>query len=199
MKILFFGDSITDAGHNYDKEIPNYNLGYGYVTFATAKLVENGYKSMVVNRGIAGQGIKDLIERFDKDVVSENPDVLTILVGANDFWFGLEVFEERYELLVSLIKEKLPNTKVILMQPFVLKGYHSDSRNGVYHKIRDYAKIVDKIADKHSYPYVQLQKPLDQAFEKLGEEYVLYDGIHPNVYGAKLIADNWFEIFRRII
>jgi lysophospholipase L1-like esterase len=199
MKLVFFGDSVTDAKHDINSDYPNLNLGLGYVLFAKAKLVENGYDFEVVNRGIAGQCTKDLIERFERDVVLEQPDVLTMLVGANDFWFGLDLFRERYETLISLFKERLPNTKIILMQPFVLKGYHSDSRNGVYHKIREYAKIVDEIAVKYGYPYVELQKPLDETAQKVGEEALLYDGIHPNVYGAKFLADKWFEVFRSIL
>ncbi|MBQ3234555.1 MAG: hypothetical protein IJA97_00165 [Clostridia bacterium] len=200
MKIVFFGDSITDAGRNREELVSNTRYGCGYVAFAVAKLCEKYFdKYEVVNRGIAGECTKNLIERFERDVVSEQPDVLTMLVGANDFWFGLELFEERYETLISKFKTQLPNTKVILMQPFVLKGFHSDSRNGVYHKIRDYAKIVDKIAKKYDYPYVELQAELDEKAEVYGEQAILYDGVHPNTFGAKIIADNWFDVFEKSI
>ena len=198
MKIVFFGDSITDANRNREQCATNFKYGSGYVLFATSKVIEKYFdKYEVVNRGISGECTKDLLARFERDVVSEMPDVLTILVGANDFWFGLELFEERYEELISKIKERLPNTKVILMQPFVLKGYHSDSQNGVYHKIRDYAKIVDKIAKKYDYPYVELQSELDNQSKIYGDSAILYDGIHPNVFGAKIIADKWFEVFEK--
>ncbi|MBO7214280.1 MAG: SGNH/GDSL hydrolase family protein [Clostridia bacterium] len=200
MKIVFFGDSITDAGRNREQLVSNTKYGCGYVTFAVAKLCEKYFdKYEVVNRGIAGECTKDLLNRFDSDIVSENPDILTILVGANDFWFGLDLFEERYEQIIAQIKEKLPNVKVILMQPFVLKGFHSDSKNGVYHKIRDYAKIVDKIAKKYAFPYVELQAELDNKAQIYGESAILYDGIHPNTYGAKVIADKWFEVFEKSI
>lgn len=200
MKIVFFGDSVTDANRNREQCAANFQYGSGYVLFAKSKLTEKYFNNYeVVNRGIGGECTKDLLARFEKDVVSENPDILSILVGANDFWFGLELFEERYEELISKIKERLPNAKVILMQPFVLKGYHSDSKNGVYHKIRDYAKIVDKIAEKYGYPYVKLQEELDSKAEIYGNEAILYDGIHPNVYGAKILADKWFEVFEQLI
>ncbi len=200
MKILFFGDSITDANRNREQCVSNVRYGCGYVTFVVAKLTEKYFDEYeVVNRGIGGECTQDLLNRFERDVVSESPDVLSILVGANDFWFGLDVFNERYNKLLFLIKEKLPNTKVILMQPFVLKGYHSDSKNGVYHRIRDYAKIVDKIAKKYGYTYVKLQSKLDAKAKVYGEELILYDGIHPNVLGAKIIADEWLKVFTKLI
>ena len=196
MKIVFFGDSITDANRLREQSNANIRYGCGYVAFAVAKLTEKyNDKYQVVNRGIGGECTKDLLARFDKDVVSEKPDYLTVLVGANDFWFGLDVFEQRYETLVSEIKTKLPNVKVILMQPFVLSGTLSDSKNGVYHSIREYAKVVDKIAQKYNYSYVELQAELDERAKDYGEESILYDGIHPNVLGAKILADRWFEVF----
>jgi lysophospholipase L1-like esterase len=88
--ILFQGDSITDSGRN--KEDTGFNtarnLGSGYPMLAGAALL-NKYEALnlkVYNKGISGNKVYQLAERWDKDCLDLKPDVLSILIGVNDIW-----------------------------------------------------------------------------------------------------------------
>lgn len=91
MKFVFAGDSLTDMGRKreYDDSFP-FALGNGYVFFAADLLYEDDTNNKVINRGISGDKITDLNDRFDKDIVSQNADVVTILIGVNDIWHYLD-------------------------------------------------------------------------------------------------------------
>ena len=87
MKIVFLGDSITDAGRNATHYMPNFKYGYGYVFLVRAALYKKDpLKYNVINVGISGNRIVDLYARIKADVWNHNPDVLSILIGINDVW-----------------------------------------------------------------------------------------------------------------
>ena len=111
--ILFQGDSITDAGRDRKREatVNDKNaLGDGYVSWISTKLfadrAEDGLK--IYNRGISGDKVFQLAERWQKDCLDIKPDVLSILVGVNDFWHllsgqydgTLEKYEQDYRALL---------------------------------------------------------------------------------------------------
>ena len=80
MKILFFGDSVTDAGRSREGD-GIYGQGVGFVD---RLISENSEKYTILNRGISGNRIVDLYARIKKDVWDEKPDVINILIGVND-------------------------------------------------------------------------------------------------------------------
>ena len=208
MKIVFFGDSITDMGRIRDvmcEEIWKY--GNGYPMFVASSLFrEDPKKYQVVNRGVSGDRIVDLYARIKRDVWNEKPDVLSILVGINDVWGeiygrnGVELsrFEKIYEMLIEDTLQCLPNVKMILCEPFVLKGAVTQEYFDRFAEVCAYAKAVEKLATKYRFPFLPLQKKFDEAAAKHGVETYLYDGVHPNVAGATLIADEWCKLFARI-
>ena len=121
--ILFQGDSITDAGRdfNYDPD-----MGYGYATMTAGKiLVDYPGQFRFLNRGISGNRIVDLYARIKKDIINLAPDCLSILIGVNDVWHEIgerngvsaEKFQMVYDLLIREIKEALPETKIIILEP----------------------------------------------------------------------------------
>lgn len=213
MKIVFFGDSITDMGRNRDcagQEIFGY--GSGYPMFVAGSLYgENPVRHKVVNRGIGGNRIVDLYARIKADVWNLNPDVLSILIGINDVWHEImgkngvdpERFEKVYRMLIEDTLKRLPNIKTVLCEPFVLEGSATGTKDSEtflkFREIYKYAAIVKKLAEEYGLYFLPLQKRFDEAAERFGAEHYLYDGVHPMVAGAKLIADEWLKLFREKI
>lgn len=210
MKIVFFGDSITDAGRARDRDGHISALGYGYVNqCASALTFEDPAKYEIINRGISGNRVVDLYARVKADVWLEQPDVLSILIGVNDVWHdlaekpnGVEVdrFEKVYRMLLEDTKKALPNTKIIICEPYFLHGTATDYNGGYEHfcNVPKYAAVAKKLAQEFSLPFVALQAKFDEAAAKYGYEKVLADGVHPNAFGAALIAKEWLQTFKNL-
>ena len=204
MKILFFGDSITDARRGRESDF-NDRFGAGFVMqIAGELLLKNPLKYEIINRGISGERIVDLYARIKKDVWNEKPDVLTILEGINDIshdvWHNNGVEFERwikmYRKLLEETKEKLPNATIIVGEPFVLHGEISNKNFKEYEKIRERSKALKSLVEELGLIFMPLQAIIDEKAKQYGEEVVLADGVHPTVYGAKLIANEWLKLFR---
>ncbi len=210
MRILFFGDSITDADRRRDTDEHMQSLGNGYVR-AIAGLLKsekpNGYE--IVNRGISGHRIVDLYARVREDCWNVQPDVLSILIGINDIWHeidwnkGVEIdrFEAVYRMLLADTMKRFPNLKVILCEPFVLEGSatQGEGRYERFLEVKNYAKVVKKLADEFGFAYLPLQEDFDKAAKQHGVAPYLFDGVHPAIAGAQLIADKWVALFKQEI
>lgn len=205
MKIVFFGDSITDASRSRDGDFKQSNYGYGYVRAAAGALLsENPLKYQIINRGISGNRVVDLYARIKSDVWNLQPDVLSILIGVNDVWHevgsrnGVEIdrFEKVYRMLLEDTKAKLPDVKLILLEPFVLKGAATQEHYEEFLEVKKYAEVVAKLAKEYGARFVPLQEKFDEAAAKYGVEAYLSDGVHPAVAGSQLIADEWLKVFK---
>ena len=208
MKLVFFGDSLTDMYRNFDKTVDmSTSYGTGFVFDVAAQLMYErpGYYK-ILNRGQGGNKVTDLYARYMEDVVSENPDILTILIGVNDVWHELithsgtpiDVFEETYMRLISDLKEKLPNTKIIMMEPFFLYGAATKDIWEPFQEVLKYAEICRKVAEKNNLIYIPLQQAFNEAVKNGGDTQFLFDGLHTNPAGAHLIATKWLEVFRKL-
>jgi lysophospholipase L1-like esterase len=111
----------------------------------------------------------------------------------------IDRFEKMYRMLIEDTKERLPNIKIILMEPFVLKGTATEEAYGQFIEVKEYAKVVKTLAKEYGLDFLPLQDMLDKAAEKFGASYVLEDGVHPTIVGAKLIADEWLKLFHEKI
>ena len=205
MKIVFFGDSITDMGRVYDAApYTAHAFGKGYVFLASADLMAKYPGEFeILNRGISGNRIADLYQRVKCDVWNHNPDVISILIGVNDVWHEvirqngveLERFDKIYRMLIEDTKKVLPNVKFILMEPYVLKGISTEERFEEFKEVYKYAKVVEQIAKDYDCVFVPLQDKLSSLAEKYGVDCYMKDGVHPDVAGAKVIADEWLDAF----
>ena len=206
MKILFYGDSITDALREKENLSSIMAFGAGYVMQTAGRLYEKSpvyYE--IINRGISGNRIVDLYARIKKDVWNIKPDLLSILVGINDIWHEIEFengvdlkrFDKIYRMMIDDTIAVLPNTKFILCEPFVCHGSATDKAYDRFCEVFDYAKVVKKIADDYGLYFLPLQKVIDDANEKYGNIF-LSDGVHPTVQGAVLIANEWIKLFNDI-
>ena len=205
MRILFYGDSITDAGRDRESDYQEASYGNGYVKYAVEALKAENSEYDLLNRGISGNRIVDLYARIKVDCWNLQPDVLSILIGVNDVWHeisgknGVELdrFEKMYRILIEDTKAKLPNVKILLCEPFILKGIAMEGE-GVWEQflsVYEYAAVVKKLAEEYDLYFLPLQETLSKAAENEGAAYYLSDGVHPAEAGAKLIANEWLQLF----
>ena len=199
--ILFQGDSVTDCGRTSSGD-PDGNLGVGYPYFITARLWADrlGEEIETVNRGISGNRVVDLYARWKIDALNLNPDVLSILIGVNDTWHefmyrnGVEVprYAGFYRNLIDWTREKLPDCKLVLCEPFVLE-------TGVVtpewvQEMDQRRAAVKSLADEYGAVFVPFQSVLSAAAEKAGDPAkILGDGVHPTPRGHQLMADAWLK------
>jgi len=207
MKILFFGDSITDASRKSGNCLPNEVFGVGFVVQVAGRLYEKSPTDYdIVNRGISGNRIVDLYARIKKDVWNESPDLISLLVGVNDVWHeinydngvDIERFERVYRMLIEDTKRVLPDVKFILCEPFVTRGCATNDSYSRFLETKKYAKVVKKLADEYKLYFLPLQTAFDEAYERYGEGVMLFDGVHPSVQGATLLANEWMKLFNKI-
>ncbi len=208
MKILFYGDSITDASRARDVDFTLQSYGTGYVRSVVGRLLYDApEKYEILNRGISGNRVVDLYSRIKCDCWNLEPDVLSILIGVNDVWHevgyqnGVELdrFEAVYRMLLTDTKKRLPNVKIILCEPFVLKGYATEEKYEDFLAVKDYAKVVKKLAAEFECYFLPLQEKIDEYAEKHGAVACLRDGVHPAIGGAQLIAEEWLKLFKKQI
>lgn len=200
--ILFQGDSITDSGRN--KEDLSFNnaraLGSGYPVLAGAALLEK-YASLnlkIYNKGISGNKVYQLAERWDKDCLEIKPDILSILIGVNDIWHKLngqyngtvEIYRNDYIALLERTKNAFPNVKLIICEPFAVPGVKAVDDKW-YPEFYSYQKAAREIADKFGATFIPYQKIYDEAQKKAPGVYWTGDGVHPTLAGAQLMAQAW--------
>ncbi len=207
-RILFQGDSITDMGRDRSK----FNgIGTGYPFLVRAYLGEkypNEYE--VLNRGISGNRIVDLYARIKDDFINLQPDYASIYIGVNDTLHeiyhqnGVETkkFEKIYTMLLEEITEACPNTKILLIAPFVLDGGVTCNTPEKLNRLEEFrtdvaekAAVVEKLANKFNFPLLKIQPIFDEALKRAPAEYWSQDGIHPSPYGHEMIKNHWLEVF----
>lgn len=202
---LFQGDSITDADRIRD-DIQN--LGYGYPNIVASKyLSENVNEYTFINKGISGNRIIDLYARIKCDIINLKPDYMSILIGINDVWHELSVengvanekFKKILSMLIEEVKEVLPDIKIIMLEPFVLKGPATEEKwEEFYSETKLRAKSVKEVAEKYNLSFVPLQDKFEEATKNTETTYWLRDGVHPTPAGHGLIAKELSAEFEKI-
>jgi lysophospholipase L1-like esterase len=205
--ILFQGDSITDSGRN--REDNSYNnaraLGSGYPILTGAALLEK-YASLnlkIYNKGISGNKVFQLAERWDKDCLDIKPDVLSILIGVNDIWHKLngeyngtvEIYKNDYIALLERTKKALPNVKLIICEPFAVNGVKAVNEKW-YPEFYGYQKASIEIALKFGATFIPYQRIYDEAQKQAPGVYWTPDGVHPTLAGAQLMAQAWLATIK---
>lgn len=207
--ILFQGDSITDAGRSREN---NEDRGRGYPSLVAAKLgVEYPDEYKFINRGISGNRVVDLYARIKIDFLNLKPDYLSILIGINDVWHDVKddpllkngvdaaKYEKIYDMLLCEITAALPETKIMILEPFVLKGTATEKAyETFYSETRKRAYIAGKMAEKYNLPFITLQDKFEEVSKTAPAAYWLPDGVHPSPYGHELIAREWIRAFEHI-
>lgn len=202
MRVLFQGDSITDAGRDRSNI---HNLGGGYPFIAAGTLKEK-YPEIdweFINLGIGGNRAIDLLNRCQTDFIEIDPDILSILIGINDAWRAFdsndptsaEQYEKNYRSLLEKVKIRT-NAKIIMMEPFLLHNSpDKDTWRGDLNKKID---AVRRLAREFADVYVPLDGLFAAASVQKEPSYWAADGVHPTAEGAKLIAAAYVEAVEKL-
>ena len=208
--ILFQGDSITDAGRDRAQYYSNNRagMGGGYVYQIVADLLAHHPQDDIncYNRGISGNKVYQLAERWKDDCLNLNPQILSILIGVNDFWHTLssnyegtpQVFDRDLRALLKSTREALPAVKIILGEPFAVKGGSAITEEWT-EGFPPYQQIVRQIATDLNTSFIPYQKVFDEALEKAPAEHWCPDGVHPSMAGAFLMKEAWLLEFNKLV
>lgn len=203
MRVLFQGDSVTDAKR--DRSDPH-QLGNGYPRFA-AQMLYSQYPRVdweFLNQGISGNRTIDLCQRWQTDCLDYQPDVLSILVGVNDTLRRFDsndptapaVLEQNYRFLLEKVKANT-NAKIIMMEPFVLMT--AASREEWHADLDPKIAVIRKLAREYADVYI----PLDGLFAALSvvrePKWWAADGVHPTEEGAFFIAQEYVKAIKEVL
>ena len=202
LRILFQGDSITDAGR--DKR--NYhNMGNGYPKFAS-KLIAEAHPEIefdFINLGISGNRTDQLFDRLYPDAIALQPDVISILIGINDIWHRKSnilttdaQIELNYRTILTLLRERT-NAKSVMIAPYVLDAEDKDFLREDHKKI---IPIVRALAEEFADVYIPLDEKFDEAVKTQPEpRFYSGDGVHPNQNGAEFIGKLYAEAIEPLL
>lgn len=204
MKILFQGDSITDAGR--DKR--NYHdMGLGYPKYAVEHIIAANpdVDFEFFNFGIGGNRTSQLFDRFYSDALAFDPDIISILIGINDIWhrYGggkIATTDAQFELNYRSILERIrkeSNAKIMILSPFLLD---KEPYEGMRKDLERMLPIVRELADEFADVYVPLDKHFEEALKTQPEPlYYSADGVHPNDNGRAFIGKVYAEAIDGLI
>jgi lysophospholipase L1-like esterase len=202
--IIFQGDSITDWGRNKADITANSfgMLGNGYTYLVASDLLLNHTDKnlKIYNRGVGGNKVYQLAERWDNDCLNYKPNVVSIMIGVNDFWHTLgggykgtiDTYRTDYKKLLTRTREALPNVKFVIGEPFAIKGVKAVDDKW-YPAFDAYRQVSREMAEEFDAAFLPYQKLFDKAVETAPGPYWTNDGVHPTIAGANLMAHAWLK------
>jgi len=202
-RIVFAGDSVTDMGSvNPVGEGLFDNVGRSYV-----RVVENmlavcypEIKVRVTNSGISGNTSRDLLARFDRDVVSLKPDWVSICIGINDVWrqfdspaipddhISPEQYEQNVEAMILKVKDSVKG--IFILSPYIIEPLSEDMMRA---RMNAYVAVSRKLAEKYGCVFVDFQQMYEDYCKIRHSSYIAWDRIHPNQIGATLMAREFLK------
>jgi isoamyl acetate esterase len=196
LKVVFFGDSITEAGVKTG----------GYIDRMKTMLDKNGIKDnyQLIGAGVSGNKVYDLFLRLEDDVLAQNPDVVVIWVGVNDVWhkrtFGTGTDADKFEKFYVALIRKLQslNIKVIVATPAAI-GEKTDFTNELDGDLNKYSQILRDIAAKYDCPVADLRKEflkynLEKNKDNKESGILTTDRVHLNDVGNQFVADILYKL-----
>lgn len=205
--ILFQGDSITDSGRERLKQQSNLasSFGPGYAFLAASRLLnENPEKDFsIFNRGVSGNKVFQMMERWQRDCFDLKPNLLSILIGVNDFWHKfdgkyegtLEKYEQDYRQLLTLTKKMIPEIKLVIGEPFALLGVSAVSEKW-FPDFDGYRAVAKKMADEFNAVFIPYHTIFSEAALRAPARYWTTDGVHPSMPGCALMAEAWYSVIK---
>lgn len=205
-KVLFIGDSITDA--NRDRRLlpspweTSADLGEGYVSLFKSLLFEKYPESniRILNRGLGGNTVRDLALRWKRDVLDLSPDWLCVKIGINDVWRQFDSprsphvhvlpdeFTATYRQLLEACRDELKG--LILVSPYFVEN---DKRHPMRRRMDSYGEIVRQLASEFEAIFVDSQALMDELMGRMSPTQIAHDQIHPYRLGHASLAQGIFE------
>lgn len=202
---LFQGDSITDGNRGRSPD-PNHILGHGYAFSIAGRVGADFAESnhSFYNRGISGNRVTDLKNRWQADTLDIRPDVLSILIGINDTSMlvnkpevgdpDIDLFETTYRDILTQTKKQNPDTLFVLCLPFVYAvSKVKDNWEKYNDTVASLTVRIKKLASEFNTVVVDFPAVFDKAIKRAPVEYWIWDGIHPTVPGHELMAREWIK------
>ena len=200
--ILFIGDSITDCGRR-GADAP---LGSGYVKlFTNMCIIRHPKKAItVINKGIGGDVVTGLRDRWNDDVLRHKPDWLSIKIGINDLHGTLRQvaepvspprYREAYEDILERTRAALPKCKLLLIDPFYISTDTSPTsfRASVVKLIPEYLRVVHDLSRKHGTLNVRTHETFQRLLKTHEPDTFCPEPVHPNLTGHMVIADAVYD------
>ena len=206
MKILFQGDSITDAGRNREDY---HELGNGYPKYAAKYITEyfDGMDFEFIDLGISGDQTINLVERLQKDFIDIQPDIVSILIGVNDTWHRAAdkswldnaKYEENYRTVLEAIKTKT-NAKIVILEQFLLPA---EDKAFFREDLDPKIQITRKLAREYADLFIPLDGILAAACCNTDYRVFSEDGVHPTPgegsdFIGRIYADYVSEIIEQV-
>ena len=202
---LFQGDSITDGNRGRSAD-PNHIMGHGYAFSVASRIGADFAESThsFYNRGISGNRVTELKDRWQTDTLDIKPDVLSILIGINDASMlvnkpkvehsAIDLFETTYRDILSQSKKQNPDTLFVLCLPFVYPVSRvKDNWKNYSSTVASLVSRTRKLAAEFNAVVVDFPAVFDKAIKRAPAEYWIWDGIHPTVPGHELMAREWIK------
>lgn len=198
-RIIFLGDSITEAG-----AMPG-----GWVTTIADSLAHRGIE--VLGAGISGNKVPDLEARLERDVLAKNPSLVVIYIGINDVWHHFEfdhttgtepdVYERGLYGLIASIREAGAN--VLLCTPSVI-GEIPSSTAPVNRRLAEYADISRSVAAATGTYLCDLRLAFEEYLatnnpDGLNKGILTTDGVHLNDEGNRFVAAFMLSHLRTVL
>jgi lysophospholipase L1-like esterase len=201
-RIVFIGDSITWWGVSEGDDI---GTGYVRLLHDYLKVTYPERELEIVNKGISGHRINDLAERWEQDVISLQPDIVSISIGINDVARQFdspdieqmypERFEEIYDSLLKNVIEKT-NANIVLMEPTIIKEDIQSEGNKI---LKSYVHITHKLAEKYNATVVPTHQAFIGILESGSDLPLTNDGVHMNTMGNTLMAKTWIQATKSLL
>ena len=202
-RIVFAGDSVTDMGSkNPVGEGLFDNVGRSYV-----RIIENMLAAYypevlirVTNSGISANTSRDLLARFDRDVVELNPNWVSICIGINDVWRQFDSpaipdgqvqpdeYRHNMETMICKVKDKVKG--VFILSPYIMEPNTQDMMR---RRMDEYVQICRDLSQKHGCIFVDMQKLFAEYCSIRHSCFLAWDRIHPNQIGATLMAKEFLK------
>ena len=207
--VVLQGDSITDAGRNKSNYYANHGwgMGNGYAFLIASELLQQfpNKNLKIYNRGISGNKVFQLGNRWEEDCLQLKPDVLSILIGVNDFWHTLsgnykgtvDDFEKDLRSLLDRTKKEYPNLKILMGEPFAVTG--GSAITPEWSSFKSYQKVVFDISVDYKTAFIPYQSIFDQALEIASADHWCPDGVHPSLAGSQLMKNAWMKEYLRLV
>lgn len=209
--ILFQGDSVTDCGRSRDNDSW---LGSGYPLLIEAALgLDAPGEYRFINRGVSGDRVASVYKRRKEDIIDLKPDFMSLLIGVNDIWHPLNQgiitdtaeLEAQLDTLICEVQSALPETKILLMAPFILRAAATDDSpdlpnrfSSFYRGVREIAERMQNLAAKRNVAFLDLQSAFEEAAKAAEPSYWLADGVHPTIKGHELIKRELLKKLKEI-
>jgi lysophospholipase L1-like esterase len=199
-RIVFFGDSITQAGVNKT----------GYITKMAEMLGSLGLASKyeLIGAGIGGNKIYDLYLRHEDDVIAKKPNIVIIYVGINDVWHkttsrtgtDADKFERFYNALIKRLQKS--NIQVVICTPTVI-GEKFDNTNENDGDLNAYSNIIRKIATDNQCKLIDLRKAFmayeqKNNIENKASGILTTDRVHLTEAGNQFLAETMWETIKTL-